>query len=152
MSVGSHTVSAYYSGDANFNASNGSLTQQVSFRWDGFLQPINDTAHQTGLLESKFKLGQTIPVKFVLKNEAGQIVQQTPNPTFTRSASLGSCDNSLDPEDPLTIPADPGSSYVWDGNQYHYNWSTKGLTAGEYRIYANLADGTKQYVDICLTR
>ena len=29
----------------------------------------------------------------------------------------------------------------WDGSQYHYNWSTKGLTAGEYRIYANLADG-----------
>ena len=28
----------------------------------------------------------------------------------------------------------------------------KGLTAGEYRIYANLADGTKHYVDICLTK
>jgi hypothetical protein len=35
---------------------------------------------------------------------------------------------------------------------YHYNWSTKGLTTGEYRMYANLADGTKRYVDICLTK
>jgi hypothetical protein len=43
-------------------------------------------------------------------------------------------------------------TYAWDGSQYHYNWSTKGLTAGEYRIYANLADGTKQYVDICLAK
>jgi hypothetical protein len=42
--------------------------------------------------------------------------------------------------------------YNWDGNQYHYNWSTKGLTAGEYRIFANLADGTARYVDICLTK
>ena len=42
--------------------------------------------------------------------------------------------------------------YKWDGAQYHYNWSTKGLTAGEYRIFANLADGTKPYVDICLTK
>ena len=43
-------------------------------------------------------------------------------------------------------------AYSWNGSQYHYNWSTKGLTAGEYRIYANLADGTKRYVDICLTK
>jgi hypothetical protein len=28
----------------------------------------------------------------------------------------------------------------------------KGLTGGEYRIYANLADGSKRYVDICLTK
>ena len=54
-----------------------------------------------------------------------------------------------DPERSLRTPA---STYAWDGSQYHYNWSTKGLTAGEYRIYANLADGTKQYVDICLAK
>jgi hypothetical protein len=28
----------------------------------------------------------------------------------------------------------------------------KNLIAGEYRIYANLADGTKPYVDICLAK
>jgi hypothetical protein len=50
-----------------------------------------------------------------------------------------------------TVAPDPNAVYAWDGSQYHYNWSTKGLTAGEYRIYANLADGTKQYVDICLS-
>jgi hypothetical protein len=36
------------------------------------------------------------------------------------------------------------------GQQYIYNWGTKGLAAGEYRIYAGLDDGSKQYVDICL--
>jgi hypothetical protein len=50
-----------------------------------------------------------------------------------------------------TVVPDPDAVYAWDGSQYHYNWSTKGLTAGEYRIYANLADGTKPYVDICLS-
>ena len=45
-----------------------------------------------------------------------------------------------------------GGTYGWDGSKYHYNWSTKGLTAGEYRIFANLADGTKRFVDICLTK
>jgi hypothetical protein len=42
--------------------------------------------------------------------------------------------------------------YQGDGSQYHYNWSTKGLTSGEYRIYANLADGTHRWVDVCLTK
>ena len=43
--------------------------------------------------------------------------------------------------------------YSWTGAQYQYNWSTKGLTAGEYRLWANLADGsTASYVDICLTK
>jgi hypothetical protein len=124
----------------------------IYFAYSGFLQPINDTAHQTGLAESKFKLGQTIPAKFVLKNAAGAIIQQVGSPTFSRSGNLGSCDATTEPETITeVITPDAGVVYVWDGNQYHYNWSTKGLPgAGEYRIYANLADGTKNYVDICL--
>jgi hypothetical protein len=130
---------------------NGTLS--ILYGWDGFLQPINDTAHQTGVTESKFKLGQTIPAKFVIKDAAGASVQQTPNPTFSRSGNLGACDANA-ALDTITevVAADAGVIYNWDGSKYHYNWSTKGLTAGEYRIYANLADGTKPYVDICLTK
>jgi hypothetical protein len=132
-----------------FSFANGTLS--IVYRWDGFLQPINDTAHQTGLLESKFKLGQTIPAKFVLKNAAGTVVQQATNPTFTRSDNNGPCDSATQLETITdVVTPDPGAVYVWDGSQYHYNWSTKGLKTGEYRIYANLADGTHQFVDICL--
>jgi hypothetical protein len=128
-------------------------TASITYRWDGFLQPINDTAHQTGVNQSKFKLGQTIPAKFVIKNAFGTVVKQASNPTFTRSAKLGTCDvnAAVDPL-PDTLAPDNGASYTWDGSQYHYNWSTKGLSAGEYRIFANLADGTKPYVDICLAK
>jgi MBG domain (YGX type) len=128
---------------------NGTLT--VSFQWDGFLQPINDTAHQIGLLESKFKTGQTIPAKFVLKNAAGTVVQQIGNPTFSRSGNMGACDSNATPDTTEVVTPDAGVVYTWDGSQYHYNWSTKGLNSGEYRIYANLADGSKPYVDICLS-
>ena len=83
--VGPYTVLATYSGTSNLVGSEGSRGFSVVYGWDGFLQPINDTAHQTGLYESKFKLGQTIPVKFDLTNAQGQVVQQTGNPTFTRS-------------------------------------------------------------------
>ena len=127
-------------------------TLKIVYGWDGFLQPINDTAHQTGVQQSKFKLGQTIPAKFVLKNAAGAVVRQATDPTFSRSGNLGACDTNAATDTTEAVTADAGVTYAWDGSKYHYNWSTKGLTGGEYRIYANLADGTKQYVDICLAK
>jgi hypothetical protein len=138
---------------ANYNVTlvNGTLT--VVFAWDGFLQPINDTAHQVGLYESKFKLGQTIPVKFDLKDAFGQVVQQTGSPTFTRSNNLGACDSSASLDTVPTVSPDGAAVYSFTGGHYQYNWSTKGITtAGEYRIFANLADGTSQSVYICLTK
>ena len=77
----------------------------VQYRWDGFLQPINDTAHQQTESMSKFKAGQTIPAKFVLKNAAGAAVQQTGVPTFTRTDRLGACDSSAALENPEPVSA-----------------------------------------------
>lgn len=116
------------------------------------LQPINDTAHQTGLNESKFKLGQTIPVKFDLTNAQGQIVQQAGDPTFTRSGNLGVCDATASTDTVPTVSPDAAAVYKSSGGHYQYNWSTKARTAGEYKIFANLADGTHQFVYICLTK
>jgi hypothetical protein len=151
--VGTYTALASFAGNGNYKPASATKTILVSYRWDGFLQPINDTAHQTGLAQSKFKLGQTIPAKFVIKNAAGTVIQQSGSPTFSRSGNLGSCDTTaaLDTIAEVVAP-DAGVVYNWDGSQYHYNWSTKGLTGGEYRVYANLGDGTKRYVDICLVK
>ncbi len=79
-------------------------------------------------------------------------MQQTGNPTFTRSGNLGACGSHTTAETVDVVDADTAPVYTWDGSQYHYNWSTKGLTSGVYRIYANLADGTHQWGDICLGR
>ncbi|AMY13017.1 Kelch motif [Luteitalea pratensis] len=136
---------------ANYNGASITVEIDVVYGWDGFLQPINDTAHDLVLM-SKFKTGQTIPAKFVLKNAAGAVVQQTGIPTFTRTGRLGACDSAAALETPEPVSASVVPLYQWDGSQYHYNWSTKGLTAGLYRIFANLADGTAQSVDICLTK
>ena len=81
----------------NYMITNAGATFKILFAWNGFLQPINDTAHQTGVAESKFKLGQTIPAKFVIKDAAGNIVQQSPLPTFSRSNNLGPCDTTTAP-------------------------------------------------------
>jgi hypothetical protein len=149
--VGAFTVLASFGGNSNYTAASKTKTVGVVYRWDGFLQPINDTAHQ-GAFESSFKLGSTVPAKFQLKKADGTIVQAGALPTFTRSTTPVSCDTQIAPETSDTDTAFSGSAFRWDASaqQYIYNWSTKGLKAGEYRIYATLDDGTKQYVDICL--
>jgi hypothetical protein len=125
---------------------------QLSYVFSGFLQPINDTAHNTSLLESKFKLGSTVPAKFQLRDGSGAIQQQATAPTFTRSANLGPCDSATSVEPVDADPGTAGQTYRFDASaqQYVYNWSTKGLAKGEYRIFANLDDGTKPSVDVCL--
>ena len=147
--VGTYTVLAEFAGNPNYTAASKTKTVGVLYRWDGFLQPINDTAHQGGF-ESFFKLGSTVPAKFQLKKADGTVVQAGVLPTFSRSTTPVSCDTQIAPEALGTDAGFTGSTFRWDSGQYIYNWSTKGLKAGEYRIYATLEDGSKQYVDICL--
>jgi hypothetical protein len=52
---------------------------------------------------SKFKAGQTIPEKFVLKNAAGAAVQQTGLPTFMRTDRAGACDSNAGLENPEPV-------------------------------------------------
>jgi hypothetical protein len=152
-SVGAKTVT-FTAVDNAGNTAPKSCGYSVNYRFDGFLQPINDTAHQIGVAESKFRLGSTIPVKFQEKDASGAVVQQASTPTFQRSANLGPCDSSTVLESEVASTITTGTDFRWDitGSQYIYNWSTKNLTSGEYRIYANLADGSRPYVDICLTK
>ena len=45
----------------------------------------------------------------------------------------------------------PDGMYYWDGQQYHYNWSTKGFAAGYFwRIGVMLNDGQTYFVYIGL--
>ena len=113
----------------NYNITyvNGEL--KVLYRWDGFLQPINDTAHDLGPM-SKFKAGQTIPAKFVLKNAAGAAVQQTGIPTFTRTDRLGACDSAAALENPEPVSADVVPQYKWDGSSVSLQLEHEGTVGG----------------------
>ncbi len=153
--IGSYPIvpsAAIGSGLSNYAISYANGTLQVVYRWDGYLQPINDTAHQIGTSESKFKLGQTIPAKFVLEDVSGNVVQQSGNPVFSQKMVGTSCDTTTSTDTGTTDSQTAGASYVWNGSQYQYNWSTKGLSAGEYLVSAGLADGTQQSVYVCLTK
>src|SRR5213079_3360728 len=113
--IGSYTISCSGGSDDNYKFDTAkTATLKVGYRWDGFLQPINDTAHQIGLTESLFKLGSTVPVKFQLKNAAGTIVQAATLPVFSRSAFQGACDSSTSTEGLDSDPGFAGSAFRWD--------------------------------------
>ena len=101
---------------------------------------------------SKFKAGQTIPAKFVLKNAAGAVCNRRRIPTFTRTGHLGACDSQRRSRFGARVGKRRSSSITWDGAQYHYNWSTKGSRRACIASSRTSADGTARSVDICLTK
>ena len=151
--VGTYTVLASFAGNGNYEPASATKTILVSYAWERL--PPADQRHRA----SDGAGGEQVQAR---PDGSGEVRDQergrygrpaVGNPTFSRSGNLGSCDATaaLDTITEVVTP-DAGVVYSWDGSQYHYNWSTKGLTAGEYRVYANLGDGTKKYVDICLTK
>lgn len=125
-------------------------TYKVTYRFDGFLQPINDTAHQVGTSTSVFKAGSTIPVKLQLRNAAGTAVQSAGAPVWLTPVKGGTMSLPVD-ETVQTVSADSGLAYRYDATagQYIYNWKTG--TGGNYwQIGVKLDDGQTYYVNIGL--
>ncbi|GGN09749.1 hypothetical protein GCM10009721_42070 [Terrabacter tumescens] len=115
-----------------------------------FLQPVNDTAHQTGLATSVFNAGQNIPMKFQLKNAAGQVIQAGSAPKWLNPVKGGATSAAVN-ESAYTAAETVGGTYSWDGAQYQYNWKTDKTMAGSYwRVGVSLDDGQTYYVNIGL--
>jgi hypothetical protein len=132
------------------NATTSTGSYKVVYRFDGFAQPINDTAHQVGLNTSVFKAGSTVPAKLQVKRSDGTVVQPVTAPVWLApvrgSATSAPIDESL-----YSATADSGSVYKYDATaqQWSYNW--KSLTAGYYwRIGVRLDDGETYYVNLGL--
>jgi hypothetical protein len=132
------------------NRSTATGTYRVVYRFDGFLPPISDTAHQVGTSTSVFQGGSTVPVKFALKKADGTPVTSATAPAWLTPVKGGP---TSAPVDGIAAPgtADSGSSYRADttAGQYIYNWKTG--TGGNYwRIGVALADGQTYSVTIGL--
>ncbi len=122
------------------------------YRFDGFLQPINDTGQQSGQVLSVFKAGSTIPVKIQLKDWSGNIIQASSSPVLLAPQKGSAMSMSVD-ESVYSDVATTGSNFKWDSvsQQYVYNWSTKGIASGYwYKISVKLDDGNIYSVTIGL--
>ncbi|MEO6201169.1 MAG: PxKF domain-containing protein, partial [Cryobacterium sp.] len=123
-------------------------TYQVVYRFDGFLQPINDTAHQVGVSTSVFKGGSTIPVKFQLRTANGMQVLSNTAPVWLTPFKGAGMSMPID-ETVYAITADTGLTFRADGSHYSYNWKTP-AGGNYYGIGVRLDDGQVYYVSIGL--
>jgi hypothetical protein len=149
--VGTFTVTGSATDRAG-NVGTATATYRVVYGYGStlFLQPVNDTAHQTGVSTSVFNAGQTIPMKFQLKNAAGQVIQAGSAPQWLTPVK-GSSTAAAVNESAYTATGSVGATYTWDGTQYQYNWKTDKTQAGSYwRVGVALDDGKTYYVNIGL--
>ncbi len=131
------------------------VNYQVIYRFDGFLQPINDTAHQqvcgSPCPVSIFKGGSTVSVKFQLKDVNGVVVRAASLPVWVTPQQGPAMNATI--VTASAAAAAPDTNFRWDSTsqQYIYNWSTTGFAVGYYwKIGAQLDDGMIYYVSIGL--
>lgn len=126
----------------------GSFT--VVYGFSGFLQPINDTAHQVGASTSIFKAGSTVPVKLQLRRSDGTLVQAAVVPTWLTPVKGTSTSAPVD-ESVYTTNPDSGTSFRYDATGQHYVYNYRTGTGGSYwRIGVRLDDGRTYYANIGL--
>ena len=156
--IGTTTVSVRAE-DTGGTANNGvdtsaakTFTIDVDFGFSGFLQPINMTAHQTGMDVSTFKAGSPVPVKFKLTDANGNVVQPASAPVWVTPLKGSATSQAVD-ENTYSLASTSGGTYRWDSTaqQWIYDWSTKGSSSGcYYRIGVQLDDGQTYYQNISL--
>ena len=152
-SVGVHTVSCTATNGAGLTTT-ADVLYRVIYRFDGFIQPINDTGHAltcgSPCPASTFKGGSTIPVKFALTDANGVSVQPAVAPLWV-TPRKGAATNSAVDEQDVSEPATTDATYRLRGDHYAYNWSTKGFATGFFwRIGVTLDDGQTYSVNIAL--
>lgn len=130
--------------DPHGNAATAVQKVNVKYDFSGILQPINPNG------TSIFKLGSTVPVKFQLKDAAGNSVSTAAATISTAKYSNGVLGTEL--EAVSTSAATTGSWFRYDStsSQYIFNLATKGLTTGAYQLTVKLDDGNAYKVVISL--
>jgi hypothetical protein len=149
--VGTYSFTATAT-DLAGNATSVTGSYRVVYAFGGFLQPINDTAHQVGTGASIFKAGSTVPVKFRLRTADGRVVQTNMLPVWLAPAPGGALTAPID-ESVYTSSPTSGGTYRWDSvdQQYIYNWGTAKTQANRFwRIGVLLDDGTTHFVNVGL--
>jgi len=106
-----------------------------------FVQPINADG------SSVFKKGSTIPIKFRLTGASAGITDLVARILVAR-ISNGIAGTDVEPTS--NAAPDGGNLFRYDGGQYIFNLSTKGMSTGTWSLRADLGDGVAHEVRISL--
>jgi hypothetical protein len=146
LTAGNHVVVANYllSSDGNFNNSSGSLSggQNVQYSFIGFFAPIDNLP-----VLNSVKAGQTIPVKWQLKDVNGNLISDigslAANGLVSGPIACNATDLTLPVEETLSSPG--ATVFRFDGAQFIYNWQTLKSYTGCRLLQVTLTDGTQHF-------
>jgi hypothetical protein len=148
---GNYTIIwTYTDSEGNSSSQNQSITV-LPYSFNGFLAPVGGENGQCGDTVRTFKVGSTIPFKFIITCDGSPVL------TGVHTISVLKCSGGIDATDPvIALPTDAattGNQFRLTDGQWHFNLSTKtGYTQGSYKVTATLADGSSHYVYISLKK
>lgn len=150
LSPGSQTLGVSFTPEDQTNYLGATKTGSIAVLYNtavghSFLQPINVPPQA----QSVFKIGSTIPAKFQLFLADGVTPLSTAIATIQVNKVSSGVPSSVNETVTSTVP-NQGVSFRYDptSQQYIFNLGTKGWTAGNYQIVANLDDGSQLTVII----
>jgi len=121
------------------NMASASFLVWVQYTWSGFSMKGDDGG--------SIKAGSTVPVKFQLTGASANITNAVASLSYAKLSG-----GVPGPSSPATSTsaATSGNLFRYSGGQYIFNWSTKGLAAGMYRVTVDLGDGVDRHYDVTL--
>ena len=129
-----------YAGDANLHRYSDRRPSRSCSCWDGFLQPINDTAHQTGSPRASSSSGRPSPRSSSSRTpRARRPADGAARPSPARD--LGPATTRGPEAVPRSTP-DAVAELQMGRRPVPLQLEHEGPYGGRYRIFANLADGT----------
>ncbi len=161
-SVGKYTASASFAGDLNHNGSSGSANYEITtgYCFNGFLSPIGGSveAGTGGTFADPvraFKLGSTIPIKFILNSWNGSTCGAVVT-TGIHTLQAQKYSNGVDGDPVVAVATDAattGNTFRLTGTEWHFNLSTKGgFSQGTWLLKATLQDGSVKTVWITIKK
>ncbi len=148
--VGTKTLTAAYSGDANFTGSSGTSTQQevVTYVFTGFFSPLSAAGTLSNPTNSgSAKLGNAVPVKWSLQDGSGNYISNLNTTSILEAIPNPACSGAPSGQPIVlyspTTGAKGGSTFRFSTNQFVFNWDTStGVTSGCYTLVLQLNDGS----------
>jgi hypothetical protein len=116
------------------NVAHGSFPVIVSYAWSHVLPPLQPGG------DNQLHLGRTVPVKFALTGASAGIGNLVAH-LYVEAVLGGVPGPAVPARSPGQVLSDSQFWYEPATQQYVFHWSTKGLSAGHYRLRIDLGDG-----------
>jgi hypothetical protein len=127
-------LSVSAAGTTDYNPASATVPINVLYQFSGFLPPLASNL--------AFEAGRTVPIKFNLYAANGTALTNVAVVSSLLIQPLGA--NGTTPGTPFAPAATGGTALRYDGSEFIFNWDTKNLAVGYYKILLTGADGAVQ--------